>query len=69
MPLTLVDVNHPYVIGRISGNDKVRAHLNGLGFVEGTEVTVVARTASGIIVNVRDSRIALGQDLARRVFV
>ena len=69
MPIAFADIGGTYTISRVSGNDKVRAHLSGLGFTEGAEVTLVAETTSGYIVNVRGARIAVSRDLARRIYV
>ncbi|MDY2626328.1 MAG: FeoA family protein [Coriobacteriales bacterium] len=69
MPITLLEAGGTGTITRIGGADSVRARLNGLGFIEGTQLEVVAKTAGGLIVNVRGSRIALGMDLASRVYI
>jgi len=56
-------------IRKISGSDKVRQHLAELGFVADSEVTVIAETAGNLILQVRDSRIALDRTMAYRIFV
>ena len=54
-------------VRRITGKDDVRQHLAELGFVVDTEVTVVSSLAGGLIVQVKDSRVALDQSMASRI--
>lgn len=69
MPLTLAGVGEEVTITRIGGNDEVRHHLNDLGFVVGAKVTVVSSLNGNLIVNVKDSRIALNEDMARYIMI
>ncbi|WP_102338184.1 FeoA family protein [Collinsella provencensis] len=69
MPLTRAKVGETATIRRISGRDEVRQHLAELGFVVDTDVTVVSELAGNLIVQVRDSRIALDKTMAHRIFV
>lgn len=69
MPLTMAKVGETATIRRISGRDEVRQHLAELGFVVDTDVTVVSELAGNLIVQVRDSRIALDKTMAHRIFV
>ena len=69
MPLSMVKNGEPYIIGRVGGKEDTRRFLESLGFVEGTEVTVVSAAGGNLIVNVKDSRVAIGRDMANKVMV
>lgn len=60
------DGHHP---GKIAGRDEVRQHLAELGFVVDTSVTVVSELAGNLILQVKDSRIALDKTMAMRVII
>ena len=67
MPLTMAKPGETVTVARVGGKDEVRQHLAELGFVAGTEVTVVSETEGGLIVHVKDSRVALDKAMANRV--
>jgi len=67
IPLTMAKPGETVTVRRITGKDDVRQHLAELGFVEDTEVTVVSSLAGGLIVQVKDSRVALDQSMASRI--
>lgn len=69
MPLSMVDAGGTYIIRKVTGHSDARGFLEGLGFVPGSEVAVVSSNAAGLIVKVRESRVAIGHDMARRVMV
>lgn len=70
MPLTLAPIGTPSVIRKITGKDDVRQHLAELGFCgPGKEVTVVSSLNGNLIINVKGSRIALDETMARRVML
>ena len=69
MPLSMVKNGEPYIIGRVGGKEDTRRFLESLGFVTGTEVTVVSAAGGNLIVNVKDSRVAIGRDMANKVMV
>lgn len=69
MPLTMMSAGEKGRVQRISGNDETRKFLENLGFVEGTPVTVVSTIGGNLIVNVRDSRVALDHSMANRIMV
>lgn len=69
MPLTMVGTGEKAKIARISGNEEVRRFLENLGFVAGTEVSVVSAIGGNVIVNVRDARVAVNQDMAKHIMV
>lgn len=69
MPLSMISSGESGVIHRISGKDDTKRFLNNLGFIEGSSVTVVNRVQGNIIVNVMDSRIAIGKNMANKIMV
>ncbi len=69
MPLTQAALGKTMVVSRITGSGDVRRHLSNLGFVEGGEVTVVNDTGAGLIVSVKDARVALSRGMASRIMV
>lgn len=69
MPLTMAEIGQKKLIKQINGKDDTRKFLENLGFVEGAEVSVVAELAGNMIINVKDSRIALGKSMANRIMV
>ena len=69
MPLTFARVGDRNYIQKITGKDEVRQHLSELGFVVGSEVTVVSEIGGNMILSVRDSRIALDKTMANRIMI
>lgn len=69
MPLSMVLPGEKGVINRISGKDDTKRFLNNLGFVEGSPVTVISRVDGNLIVNVMESRVAIGKKMANKIMV
>ncbi len=69
MPLTMVKAGEPTRITRIGGKEETRRFLENLGFVAGGTVTVVSDIGGNLIVNVKDSRVAIGKDMANKIMV
>ena len=69
MPLTMLTSGQESTVKRITGKDEVRAFLKSLGFVEGGKVSVVNEIDGNLIVNVKDTRIALSKSMACRIMV
>lgn len=69
MPLTLAETGEENIIKRIGGKPEIKAHLETLGFVVGGAVTVVTATGGNIIVNVKDSRVAVSRELAQKIMI
>ena len=69
MPLTLAGRGEPVTIRKITGKDEVRQHLAELGFVMDATVTVVSEMGGNLIVQVKDSRIALDRNMAGRIMI
>lgn len=69
MPLSLVKEGEPNIIKKVGGKTETRKFLESLGFVAGGEVTVISELNGNLIVNIKDSRIAIGRDMASRIMV
>lgn len=69
LPLTLAEPLEKQTIEKITGKDEVRRHLAELGLVVGEDVTVMSSLAGNIILQVKESRIALDKELANRIMV
>ena len=69
MPLTMLNIGETGKIKRIGGNEETRRFLNNLGFVVGAEVSVVSAIVGNVIVNIKDSRVAINEDMAKRIMV
>ncbi len=69
MPLTLCPIGEENIIKRIGGKDDVKRHLENLGFVAGSTVTVISEMGGNIIVNVKESRIAVSKEMAGKIMV
>ncbi len=69
LPLTMAKTGESVTIRKISGKDEVRRHLAELGFVVDSSVTVVSSIAGSLIVQVKNSRIALDKTMAIRIMI
>ncbi len=69
MPMTLANAGEELMIRRIGGNDSTRKYLESLGFVAGGSVTIVSEISGNVIVRVKDSRVAISNEMAQRVMV
>lgn len=69
MPLTLAEAGEENIIKKIGGKPEVKAHLETLGFVVGGAVTVVSTINGNVIVNVKESRVAVSRELAQKIMI
>ena len=69
MPLTLAGIGEVNTIRRVGGNEETRRFLENLGFLAGTQITVLSAIGGNVIVNVRDSRVAINADMARHIMI
>ena len=69
MPLALAAAGEENIIRRIGGSPEVRRRLEDLGFSPGSAVTVIAAMGGNLIVNVRDSRVAISREMAGRIMI
>ena len=69
MPLNLAAVGEENVIRRVLGNQSAKKHIEDLGFVPGGTVVVVSAMGGNLIVKVKDARVAVSEEMARRIMV
>lgn len=69
MPLSMVKEGEPNIIKKVGGKDETRKFLENLGFVTGSTVTVISQIGGNMIVNIKDSRVAIGKDMANKIMV
>ena len=69
MPLFIAPINEELKILRVSGDEKVKGHLASLGIVEESTLTLLSHEASGVIVKVKEPRLALDHDIASHILV
>ena len=69
MPLTFADNVAVNIIRRVGGSPEVKKYLENLGFVVGGNVQVISRLGGNVIVNVKESRIAISEEMARKIMI
>ena len=69
MPLTFAKEGELASIKKVGGKEDIRQFLENLGFVVGAAVTVISTSGGNLIVNIKDSRVAIGKDMASRIMV
>lgn len=69
MPLTFADAGAENVIKKVGGLPEVKKHLEDLGFVPGSTVTVITSLGGNIIVNVKEARVAISKEMAQKIMI
>ena len=69
MPLTLAEIGKENIVNRIIGKQQVKSHLEDLGFVVGSPITVINIIGGNVIVNIKESRIAISREMAQKIMV
>lgn len=69
MPLTLAAVGEENIIKKVGGSPEVRQHLENLGFVVGGGVTIINTLGGNVIVNVKEARVAISEEMARKIMI
>lgn len=69
MPLTLANIGEENIIRKIGGKAEIKKHLENLGFVVGGNVTVITSMGGNIIVNVKETRVAVSKEMAQKIMV
>ena len=69
MPLTMANVGQEYIIKKVGGKEETRKFLESLGFTSGSIVTVVSDIIGNLIVNIKDSRVAINKEMASKILV
>lgn len=69
MPLSYATIGEENIIKRVGGSPKVKKHLENLGFITGGQVCVVSTLSGNLIVKVKESRIAISEEMARKIMI
>lgn len=69
MPLTLANPGEENMIRKVGGSPEMKKHLEDMGFVAGGNVTIVSTIGGNLIVNVKDSRVAISREMAGRIMI
>ena len=69
MPITLANPGEPLMIRKVGGSQEVKIHLADMGFVPGGMVSIINEIGGNLIVNVKDSRVAISKEMAARIMV
>lgn len=69
MPLALANIGEANIIKKIGGTPEIKKHLENLGFVVGGTVTIINMLGGNVIVNVKDARIAISEEMARKIMI
>lgn len=69
MPLTMADIGAQLLIKKINGRDDTKRFLESLGFVAGSQVTIISKLGGNFIINIKDTRVAIDESMARRILV
>jgi len=69
MPLSLLNDGETATVKKVGGREDTKRFLENLGFVEGTEVTAISSNGGNMIVKIRDSRVAINNDMAKKIMV
>ena len=69
MPLTLAGIGEKNIIRKVGGSSEVKKHLENLGFVAGGNVTVLSSIGGNLIVNIKESRVAISREMANKIMI
>lgn len=69
MPLILANINEKNIIKKVGGSHEIKHHLENLGIVMGSAVSIVAKNNGNIIISVKDSRVAISEELAKKIMI
>jgi ferrous iron transport protein A len=69
MPLALANVNETNIIKKVGGLPETKKHLENLGFVVGGDVKVISTIGGNVIVNVKESRVAISKEMAMKIMI
>ena len=69
LPLALANVGEENTVKKIGGSPELKKHLENLGFIVGGNVTVITSLVGNVIVNVKESRVAISEEMARKIMI
>jgi len=69
MPLTMAKIGERNSVKKIGGRDETRQFLENLGFIPGSHVTIITKNSGNVIVSIKESRVAISQEMAAKIMV
>lgn len=69
MPLTMARAGENALIRKVGGKEEVRLHLENMGFVPGAKVTIISTISGNVIVNIKESRVAISREMANKIMI
>ena len=69
MPLSMVGDGEEFLIKKINGKEEVRRFLENLGLVAGAQVSLISKICGNVIVQIKDSRVAISKEMAQKIIV
>ncbi len=69
MPLVMADPGEENIIRRVGGSPEMKKHLEDMGFVTGSAVTVMNTIGGNLIVKIKETRVAISREMAGKIFV
>lgn len=69
MPLSLANIGESNIIKKINGKPEVKKHLENLGFVIGSNIMIINNLGGNLIVNVKETRVAISKEMAQKIMI
>ncbi len=69
MPLTFADVGEKNIIKKVGGTPETKKHLEDMGFVAGAEISVITSQGGNVIINVKETRVAISKEMAMKIMI
>ena len=69
IPLNLAEQSEETTVKKVGGNPQIKKHLEDLGFVPGGRVKVISSLGGNVIVSVKETRVAISEEMARKIMV
>ena len=69
MPLSMANLGEQFLIKKVNGKEEIRRFLENLGFVAGASVSLVSEICGNVIVQIKDSRVAISREMAQKIIV
>ena len=69
LPLIVAEEDKELVVKKISSNPETRLHIKNLGLIEGSIIKIVSKSGGNLIIQVKDTRLAISQEIAKKIYV
>lgn len=69
IPLIFANIGESNIIKKVGGSSEVKKHLENLGFVAGGDVTIINEIGGNVIVNIKESRVAISKETAQKIMI